>query len=256
MTDTTSVPMVRCRSLGKAYPSASGTHQVLGPIDLDIPRGQFIALLGPSGCGKSTLLRLISGLTTTDIGSVEVDGERVTAPRTEAGFVFQAPVLLEWLTVLGNIRLQAVARDLEPNATTERALELLDLMGLDRGMANRRPSQLSGGQQQRVSIARALLHEPPLLLMDEPFGALDAITRDQIGNDLQRVWQGLETTVVLVTHSIEEAVFLADRVVVMSNRPGTIKLDLPIELPTRTIEARETDEFRDYAARLRHAIEI
>ncbi|MFT4122728.1 MAG: ABC transporter ATP-binding protein [Microbacteriaceae bacterium] len=248
-------PLVRCSGVTKSYDTPDGPHPVLGPFDLAVPRGQFLAVLGPSGCGKSTLLRMIAGLTAADGGVVEYDGSPVRGPQTQVGMAFQSAALLEWMTVLDNVRLQGAARPIPRAEVDRRARELLELVGLEPAIGARRPSQLSGGQQQRVSIARALLHEPDLVLLDEPFGALDAITRDQIANDLSALWRGLEATVLLVTHSIEEAVFLADRVVVMSSRPGVIRLDLSIELPVRDVTTRDSAAFHELTGRLRAAIE-
>ncbi|MFT4210949.1 MAG: ABC transporter ATP-binding protein [Microbacterium sp.] len=240
----------------KVYPTkGGGGHRVLGPLSLQIPQGQFVSVLGPSGCGKSTLLRVVAGLTAHTSGGVTIGGASVRGPQTQVGLAFQAPVLLEWLTVRKNIELQAVNRSMDSRSAQRRTDELLALVGLEPEMAARRPSQLSGGQQQRVAIARALLHSPELVLLDEPFGALDAITRDQIADDLQKLWRSMNVTVMLVTHSIEEAVFLSDRVVVMSGRPGTVKLDLSITLPHRDFDVRDTEEFRGFAHVLREAID-
>jgi NitT/TauT family transport system ATP-binding protein len=178
----------------------------------------------------------------------------VTRPLTEVGIVFQRDLLFDWRTILGNVMLQADIRKLDRNASREKALQLLETVGL-RGFADRRPWELSGGMRQRVALCRALLHDASLLLLDEPFGALDAITRDQINLDLQKVWLNTGCTAVMVTHSISEAIFLADRVVVMSPRPGRIAMDVTIDLPRpRTVEMRDTPRFAAYQATLRDAI--
>jgi NitT/TauT family transport system ATP-binding protein len=190
-------------------------------ISLDIRRGEFISIVGPSGCGKSTILLLVSGLIAPTAGTVLIDGQRLGRPYTEAGIVFQRDVLLEWRTVLQNAMLPAELSRLDRAASLKRARDLLELVGLT-GFEDKYPSELSGGMRQRVAICRALIKEPPLLLMDEPFGALDALTREQMNLDLLRIVDLARCTVLFITHSVEEAVFLSDRVVVMSRRPGRI----------------------------------
>ena len=220
-----------------------GPVRALDPVDLDIPDGAFVAIVGPSGCGKSTLLRLVAGLLPVSAGTVDVGGKRHAGPVTALGFVFQQPTLLEWRTVLGNVLFQIEMRGLRTSDFRERALALLDQMGL-RDFAASHPHQLSGGMKQRVAIARALLHDPGLLLMDEPFGALDALTREQMRIDLEALWLRRRMTTLFVTHSVDEAVLLADRVVVMSPRPGRIErvIDVAIERP-RGLRARRDPEF-------------
>ena len=233
---------------------ATGDIVALENVDLGIRRGEFVAILGPSGCGKSTLLMITAGLTPASQGSVVVGGKKVTRPLTEVGIVFQRDLLFDWRTVLDNVMLQAEIRGLDRQASQEKALGLLDKVGL-RHFADRRPWELSGGMRQRVALCRALLHDASLLLLDEPFGALDAITRDQINLDLQTIWLSTGCTAVMVTHSISEAIFLADRVVVMSPRPGRIAQDVTIDLPRpRTVEMRDTPRFAAYQATLRDAI--
>ena len=189
-----------------------GTLQALAPVALDVPDGAFISIVGPSGCGKSTLLRLVAGLLPATAGIVEVEGRPVSGPVTQLGIVFQQPILLDWRTALGNVLFQVEMRGESPTRWRERALALLEQVGL-RDFADAYPHALSGGMRQRVAIARALVHEPKLLLMDEPFGALDALTREQMRLDLEALWMRLRMTVLFVTHSVDEAVLLADRVV-------------------------------------------
>ncbi|HSB42600.1 MAG TPA: ABC transporter ATP-binding protein [Methylomirabilota bacterium] len=229
------------------YPTSSGAVEALRDIDLTVGRGELVAIVGPSGCGKSTLLRIIAGLRPASRGRVEVDGRPVTRPIPSVGMVFQAPVLLKWRTIESNVLLPAELSGLDPGAHRGRAAELLRLVGLGE-FAQKLPRELSGGMQQRASLCRALLLDPPLLLMDEPFGALDAMTRDEMNVELLRVWGepgGAERkTIVFVTHSIPEAVFLADRVVVMSPRPGRVaaQFTVPLGRP-RTVETRAAPAF-------------
>ena len=222
------------------------TH-ALDRVDLAIREGEFLAIVGPSGCGKSTLLRLVAGLHLASTGEVRVAGRIVDRPQTNLGIVFQSPVLLDWRTALSNVLVQVELRGLDPRAYKERAQRLLAQVGLA-DFADRYPHELSGGMRQRVAIARALIHDAPLLLMDEPFGALDALTREQIRLDLEALWLATRKTVLFITHSIDEAVLLADRVVVMSPRPGRIERILDVHLPRpRGLEARRSPEFTQAA---------
>jgi len=227
------------------YRAESGPVEALRDITLEVGRGELVALVGPSGCGKSTLLRIIAGLRPATAGRVLVDRRPVTRPIAAVGMVFQAPVLLKWRAIVENVLLAAELSGLDPAAYRARAEELLVLVGLG-GFDDKLPRELSGGMQQRAALCRALLLDPPLLLMDEPFGALDAMTRDELGLELLRVWgEGSRTrkTVVFVTHSIPEAVFLADRVVVMTPRPGRVAETFPVGLPRpRTVETRASAE--------------
>jgi len=223
-----------------------GAHVAVDGISFEVAEGEVLTLLGPSGCGKSTLLMIAAGLLPASNGLVAVRGKRVAAPRTDIGIVFQSPVLLEWRTALGNVMLQAEARNSNLGAAERRARELLAAVGLA-GFENKYPDELSGGMRQRVSICRALIHNPPQLLMDEPFGALDALTRDQLGLDVQRLWNEAQMTVMFVTHSVAEAVFLSDRVIVMTPRPGRIDRIIDIDLPRpRTLAMRDSPEFNGY----------
>lgn len=220
-------------------------------INLDIKEGEFVSIVGPSGCGKSTLMMIISGLIPPSSGSVHIGDVRVDRPFTDLGIVFQRDVLLDWRSVLGNVMLQADVRKLERATAIERAFRLLEMVGLEKAEA-KRPYELSGGMRQRVAICRALLHDPPLLLMDEPFGALDALTRDQLNSDIAGLSETLGKTVVFVTHSISEAVFLSDRVVVMSASPGAVRdiVDIQLERP-RTLSVRDSSTFADHMKEIR-----
>jgi NitT/TauT family transport system ATP-binding protein len=223
--------LIEIDAVSKHYnEGASEPLLALDNVSLDISRGEFVSILGPSGCGKSTLLMLIAGLYTPSKGQIRIGGELVTRPRTNIGIVFQNPVLLDWRRVLDNVMLQIEAQRLDRVLYRRRCLELLDAVGLA-GFEYAYPYMLSGGMRQRVSICRALIHDPPLLLMDEPFGALDALTREQLMIDLQRMWASGHQTTVFVTHSIREAVFLSDRVIVLSPRPGQVERTWRIDLP-------------------------
>ena len=221
--------------------------RALDHVSLSERRSEFLSILGPSGCGKSTLLMLAAGLLPASSGAITIEGRAVDKPRTDIGIVFQSPVLLEWRTALGNVMLQAEARKLKHAAAEARARELLNSVGLG-GFEHKYPEELSGGMRQRVSLCRALIHNPPQLLMDEPFGALDALTRDQLVLDLQKIWNERRITVLFVTHSVQEAVFLSDRIVVMTPRPGKIDRIIDIDLPRpRTLALREAPEFARYS---------
>jgi NitT/TauT family transport system ATP-binding protein len=234
---------IELAGVAKTFRRGSQETRALDPIDLTIGAGEFVAIVGPSGCGKSTLLRLIAGLIPATSGRVALDGRAVTRPQTSLGIVFQSPVLLEWRSILDNVLLQLELRGLDPKPQRERAMALLASVGLG-DFGDRYPRELSGGMRQRAAIVRALIHDPPLLLMDEPFGALDALTREQMRIDLEALWLSTEKTVVFITHSIDEAVLLADRVVVMSARPGRIERVLPVNLPRpRGLEGRKAPEF-------------
>jgi NitT/TauT family transport system ATP-binding protein len=237
------------------YATQIAPLQALTRTSLSIARGEFVSLLGPSGCGKTTLLRIVAGLLTPTEGTVTVKGQPVGGPQTEMGVVFQTPILLDWLGVLRNVTLQAVPRPIDPDVAKMRARELLERVGL-KGCEQLRPWELSGGMQQRVALCRALLHDPDILMMDEPFGALDSLTRDQMCLDLQKMWTSGEKTVLFVTHDISEAVFLSDRVVVMAPSPGRVDVELKIDLPRpRRLATRDTDAFFQYCRTIRRAFE-
>jgi len=238
---------VELAGVSKTYRRGGRETHALEAIDLSIRAGEFLAIVGPSGCGKSTLLRIVAGLHLATGGETRVAGRIVDRPQTDLGIVFQQPVLLDWRTALDNVLVQVELRGLDPRAYRDRAMRLLEQVGLA-DFADRYPHELSGGMRQRVSIARALIHDAPLLLMDEPFGALDALTREQMRLDLEALWLATRKTVLFITHSIDEAVLLADRVVVMSPRPGRIERVFEPALPRpRGLEARRSREFTDTA---------
>ena len=240
----TSVP-IRLSGASKTFRRDGQTTEALSPIDIDIAPGEFFAVVGPSGCGKSTLLKMIAGLVPASTGTVAVAGNAVEEPVTDLGIVFQSPVLLDWRTVLGNVLVQLELRGLSAAAYDPAARRLLEAVGL-KGFEDRYPFELSGGMRQRAAIVRALIHDPPLLLMDEPFGALDALTREQLRLDLEALWLARRKTVVFITPSIDEAVLLADRVAVMSPRPGRIERLLTIDLPRpRGLVARQKPAFTE-----------
>ncbi|MFI1864067.1 ABC transporter ATP-binding protein [Streptomyces jumonjinensis] len=245
-------PAVRLDGVRVRFHTKTRAVTALSEVGLDVAAGEFIAIVGPSGCGKSTLLKLVAGLLAPTAGEVRLNGERVRGPRHDIGYVFQRAALLEWRSARRNILLQAEMRGLPPSAARRRADELITMTGLD-GFADAYPHELSGGMQQRVALCRALLHKPPVLLMDEPFGALDALTREQMNTELNRVRRETGPTVLLVTHSIPEACYLADRVVVMSPRPGTVTEIIEVGLPAERdyTETMERPEFREAAGRIR-----
>jgi len=238
------------RGVTKTFGAGPQAHHALGPIDLDIKPGEFVSLIGPSGCGKSTTMLLVAGLEPVTAGTIQIDGRPLLAPLSEVGIVFQDHLLLEFRTAIGNVMLQQEIRRLDKKILREHANSLFERLGLT-GAENRYPWQLSGGMRQRVSIARALVHDPSMLLMDEPFGALDAITRTQIRHDLEMLWLETGKTVLFITHSIEEAVGLSDRVLVMSKGPGTIVDEIRIDLPRpRPAHLGDYPDFADYAQRI------
>jgi NitT/TauT family transport system ATP-binding protein len=238
--DLTNVSMV--------FKTRTGEIQALREVSLSIGEGRFVSLLGPSGCGKTTLLKVAAGLVKPTTGQASINGKPVDRPQTEIGIVFQSPVLLEWRRVLDNLMIQVEARKLPIEKYRERAKELLISVGLG-GFENAYPYELSGGMSQRVSVCRALIHDPGLLLMDEPFGALDALTRDQMMVDLQRLWLRGRKTVMFVTHSVSEAVFLSDSVAVMTPRPGSIARVIDVNLPRpRRLSMRSSDAFNFHQA--------
>ncbi len=239
------------RALDLAYASSRGTVQALQQLSFDVPAGAFVSVLGPSGCGKSTLLKLASGLLRPSGGQIELSGRAITGPRREVGIVFQQPTLLPWKNVLENVLVPVRAMRGDLPAARERALKLLRMVKLE-PFARHYPHELSGGMQQRVGIVRALVHDPALLLMDEPFAALDAMTRENMMVELQRIWSTTGKSVLFITHSIPEAVFLSDRVVVLSPRPGRVLQTLDIDLPRpRSLDTMGSPQFAALAGALR-----
>jgi NitT/TauT family transport system ATP-binding protein len=240
----------------KIYETREGEEiHALDGISVRIPAGEFVSIVGPSGCGKSTLLMMISGLIPITSGAIRLDGERSTRPHPKIGVVFQRDLLLDWRRILENVLLPVEIKRWARGAYVEKAGQLLAQVGLQ-GYERRYPDELSGGMRQRVAICRALVQSPGLLMMDEPFGALDALTREQMNIDLQRLWISLKNTVVFITHSIDEAVFLSDRVLVMTPRPGRIQLDLRIDLPRpRTASVRASQGFVGYVDQIRRFFE-
>jgi NitT/TauT family transport system ATP-binding protein len=238
---------IRIQGLTKRF----GDVTALRDIDFGLQQGSFVSIVGPSGCGKSTLLRILAGLLDYDEGMVSLDGQAIKGTRRDVGFVFQSSILLPWRTILQNVMLPAEVLGLDMKASRERAMQLLHMVRLD-GFEDKLPRQLSGGMQQRASIARALLHDPKILLMDEPFGALDALTRERMNLELQRIWAESGKTVILITHSIPEAIFLGDVVLVMTPRPGTIDRAIRVDLPRpRTMHAMAEPAFGRIADEIR-----
>ena len=243
------------KDLDKDYRSVEGiTVQALSNVTLTVEQGEFAVIVGPSGCGKSTLLRIIAGLDRQTAGEAKVNGTEVRAPISDVGIVFQDPLLMDWRTTLENVMLPVEILRLDRATYRSRARDLLNLVGLS-GFENRYPQELSGGMQQRVAIARALIHDPSLLLMDEPFGGLDEITREQMAIELLRIWEETGKTVLFVTHSIPEAVFLGDRVVVLSARPGWGRENTSTRLPRpRTGKLRGLQEYTGYCQAIRERL--
>ena len=246
------VALIRARGLSKTYPTASsGEVTALQNLDFEIFDGEFVSVVGQSGCGKSTLLKLLAGLLPATTGTVELNGKPLYGPSSEAAVVFQSPVLLPWRTVLDNVLLPIEFRGLARSRYRASALELLEMVGL-RDFAQRYPFELSGGMQQRAALVRALVQDPRLLLMDEPFGALDAMTRELMNIELLRIWSRSRKTVLFITHSIAEAIFLSDRVIAMTPRPGSIADIITIDLPRpRDLSIINTERFGHYVAYLR-----
>ena len=255
MEHTSERAFVRMAGVGHRYDPTPGSPLAVQNIDLDIHRHEFVAVVGPSGCGKSTLLRMVSGLLVPSEGEVSVFGKQVNGPRDDVGIVFQKPTLLPWLSVRKNVLFPLKHKFGRYGAQDEkRANELLAMAGLE-AFADKMPDELSGGMQQRVGIVRALLLNPDILLMDEPFSALDAMTREQIGFDLLKIWDEQPKTVLFITHSISEAVLLADRVLVMSKRPGSVLDLIDIDLPRpRSQQTINNPRFSELADRIRKHI--
>ena len=246
-------PLIVVSNLEKTYRTKGrALVQALGGLSLDVADGEFVTIVGQSGCGKTTFLKILAGLLARSSGEVALRGRAVDGPSRDIGIVFQDPVLLPWRTVLDNVMLPVQVLRLDWEASRKRALGLIELVGLG-GFEDKYPHELSGGMRQRVALARALVHDPSLLLMDEPFGALDAMTREFMNLELLRIWREARKTVVFITHSIPEAVFLADRVVVMSARPGRITEIVSVDLPRpRDLDMMASDDFGVYTRKIRH----
>ncbi|MGA0572065.1 ABC transporter ATP-binding protein [Variovorax sp. VNK109] len=244
-------PRLSIENLSVTYASARGRLTAVRDLNLQVADGEFVAVLGPSGCGKSTLLNIASGLLKPSSGKVQIQGQPVAGPRRDVGIVFQQPTLLPWKTVLQNVLVPVEAMGLRVEDHMDRARALIRLVRLE-GFEGHYPNELSGGMQQRVGIARGFMHDPQLLLMDEPFAALDAMTREHMSDELQDMWRQSGKSVLFITHSIPEAVYLADRVVVLSERPGTVVdvIDVPLPRP-RTIATLGSAEFNAICNRLR-----
>ena len=248
--------VIEVTGLQLTYQSRRGRVHALDGVDITAREGEFIALVGPSGCGKSTVLKVIAGLLRPTGGSVRVNGGEVRGPTRDIGIVFQSPVLMAWRSVIDNILLQIEIRGGNVKAFRPKAAELIRLVGLD-GFEHVYPYQLSGGMQQRAALCRALIHDPSLLLMDEPFGALDALTREQMNLELQRIWMERKKTVLFITHSISEAVFLADQVLVMSSRPGKILDRLTVGLARpRTLQSMGRPDFTGLVDEVRSHLQV
>jgi NitT/TauT family transport system ATP-binding protein len=246
--------VISVRRLSLKYGRGEKGVLALSGISFGVAEGEFIVVVGPSGCGKSTLLKVLAGLLPQTEGEADLKGTPIKGPRRDIGVVFQSPVLFPWRHVLGNVMLPADVQGLDPAEMRKRALDLIDLVGLS-GFEERYPRELSGGMQQRVGIVRALIHDPAILLMDEPFGALDAMTRESMNVELQRIWLERRKTVLFITHSTAEAVFLADRVIVMTPRPGRIGDEFAVDLPRpRRLDVMNTERFGAYVRRVRAAL--
>jgi NitT/TauT family transport system ATP-binding protein len=247
-------PCIQIRGGAKTYRSARGDVQALGAVDLEIGEGEFLSVVGPSGCGKSTLMRCVAGLQPLSSGEITLKGAAVKGPAQDLGIVFQRDLLLDWRTVIDNVLLPAEFRDQRNRSMELRAMKLLEKVGLA-AFADRYPWELSGGMRQRVAICRALVTDPPVLLMDEPFGALDALTRDDLNAELQTIWMESRKTVLFITHGISEAAFLSDRVVVMSSKPGRVLEIIKVDLPRpRPLSIRDSSEFSKVTARIRQVL--
>ncbi|HEU5462952.1 MAG TPA: ABC transporter ATP-binding protein [Candidatus Binatia bacterium] len=244
-------PLIAVEDVSRVFITGIRLVAALEKVSFSIETGNFVSIVGPSGCGKSTLLKIISGLLPASSGKISVNAKRVDQPLENVGMVFQSPVLLKWRSVLDNILLPVEFAKLDRASHTEKARALIQLVGLA-GFEEMYPHELSGGMQQRVSLCRALVTDPQLLLMDEPFGALDAMTRDELDMELLRIWEERKKTVLFITHSIQEAVFLSDHVYVMSARPGRLLEKIAVDLPRpRTLEMMSAVKFGEYTLRIR-----
>jgi NitT/TauT family transport system ATP-binding protein len=252
---TVSPPLIMASGVQKIFATATGTVEAVGSATFSLAGGEFVSLLGPSGCGKSTLLMMVAGLEPVTRGSIVIDGASVTRPRRDVGIVYQESVLLPWKTVLQNVLFPVAIQKLPRADYAEKARELLSSVGLG-GSLDKKPHELSGGMRQRVAICRALINDPALLLMDEPFSALDTITRDQMSVSLMSLWEEVRKSALFVTHSIRESVYLSDRVLVMGKHPSTIFWEEPIPfLRPRPLSIGEGAEFNEICATLREKID-
>jgi NitT/TauT family transport system ATP-binding protein len=251
MAGMTEEPFIRLRNVRKVYRSNGAEFLAVSDVTMDVREGELISVVGPSGCGKTTVLKILAGLHEADDGTVQIGNPRTPFdPGRDIGMVFQQALLLKWRTVLDNVLLPAEIVGLPIKAARARALELLKLVGLA-GYGDKYPQQLSGGMQQRAAIARALIHDPKLILMDEPFGALDALTREQMNLEMLRIWRESRKTIIFVTHSIQEAVFLSSHCAVLTAGPARMADYFPIELPfPRALPIKTTDEFGGYVRRI------
>ena len=248
-------PLLSAKGLSVVYRTSRGSITAIDDLSLQLGMGEFVSVLGPSGCGKSTLIKVFSGLLKPSGGETLLDGTPIVRPRGDVGIVFQQPTLLPWKTVLDNVLVPIRALNRDVASGREKALELLRLVGLEKFTGNY-PNELSGGMQQRVGIARGLIHDPALLLMDEPFSALDTMTRDRMSIELQRIWMATRKSALFITHSIAEAVFLSDRIVVMSARPGRVDREVTVDLPRpRTLATLTDPEFTRLCGELRELFE-
>jgi NitT/TauT family transport system ATP-binding protein len=248
-------PFLTVEGLTAAYDQSGGRLPVLDNVSFKVQETEFLCLVGPSGCGKTTLLKLIAGLQQPTAGQIRLAGKAVRRPSRDVGFVFQEPTLMDWRTVRENVTLPLELNGSRKEKAGRKAQTLLNLVGLT-GFEDAYPAELSGGMAQRVALARALVHDPQLLLLDEPFGALDALTRERMGRELLRIWRARRKTVVLVTHSVPEAVFLADRVLVLGPRPTTVVAEVSIDLPRpRAEHVREAPACTLIAQRVREALD-
>lgn len=248
-------PYIQVDSVRKVYNPGRGQTEAIKLVSLDVAEGEFVSIIGPSGCGKSTLLMMIGGLEPVTAGRIDIDGQEVAGPRRGSGVVFQDATLLPWKTVLENVLFPIKIQRKQLTPYRERARELLDLVGLT-GFSDKRPHELSGGMRQRAAICRALIDDPDILLMDEPFSALDAITRDELNVALADIWERYRKTALFITHSIREAVFLSDRVLVMTQRPATIAKEMKVTFNRpRDRDIEENPEFNRICAQLRSTIE-
>jgi len=253
----TTEPFIRLSNVRKSYLTGQGEHLAVSDATFEVEAGELISLVGPSGCGKTTLLKILAGLQTPDSGEVSIGSIAHTfEPGRDVGMVFQAPLLLKWRRIIDNVLLPCEILGLPQRASRERAKDLLALVGLT-GYETKFPYELSGGMQQRAAIARALVHDPKMVLMDEPFGALDAITRERMNLELLRIWEQARKTIIFVTHGISEAVFLGTRVVVLTSGPARMADNFPIQLPyPRGLEIKTHEKFGEYSRRIYRLLDL